>query len=375
MTALFHAASDRAPGALARLQHTVDGLGAAAKRLFLDRQLDFWLGELDPSWSLTERRARVVEIIDETRDMKTFVLAVQPGWPGHRAGQYVPVDVEVDGVRERRCYSITSAPDDARLAITVKRAPGGRVSNHLHDRVRVGSVVVLGDPLGDFVVDDPSEKLALVSGGSGITPMIAIVRDLAARGVLRDVVFVHCARSQSDVAFLEELGDLAERHAGLRVIMRLDDAGEAPGPLSTGELLRLVPDLAARQTWLCGPAGMMDALAPAWSAPDAAPRLHVERFVSRAPVTTTPGDGRPVRLTLAKQGRDVTAGAGTLLDELLASGERPAFGCRIGICHTCKCKKRRGAVVNLLTGAVSTDPDEEIQLCISAARSDLELDL
>jgi len=165
-----------------------------AKRLMLDRQFEFWLGEIRPAWSIDELRARVVDVIDETHDVKTFVLAPNAAWPGHRAGQYVPVDVEIDGKRVRRCYSISSAPGE-RIAITVKRVADGRVSTWVHERIQRGDVLPLGAPAGDFVVaEEAPGKLLLISGGSGVTPVMAILRDLAARGEVRDVVFVHCAR-------------------------------------------------------------------------------------------------------------------------------------------------------------------------------------
>src|SRR6476659_8591179 len=98
-----------------------------ARRLFLDRQARFWANRLDGRWALDEPRARVVAVIDEARDVKSFLLRPAARWSGHRAGQYTTVTVEVDGVRMRRCYSLSSAPGDPLLRITVKRAPRGRV--------------------------------------------------------------------------------------------------------------------------------------------------------------------------------------------------------------------------------------------------------
>src|SRR5690349_18201893 len=108
------------------------GRRTAARRLFVDRQAAFWRGEL------RDRRARIIDVIVETRDTKTFVLQPPASWRGHRAGQYTTIEAEVDGVRLRRCYSISSAPGDPWVAITVKRLPGGRVSGWLHERARIG---------------------------------------------------------------------------------------------------------------------------------------------------------------------------------------------------------------------------------------------
>ena len=252
-----------------------------AKRLMLDRQIEFWLSEIRPAWSIDELRARVVAVIDETHDVKTFVLVPNGAWPGHRAGQYVPVDVEIEGTRVRRCYSISSAPGSSRIAITVKRVGDGRVSSWMHDHVKRGDVLPLGAPAGDFVVAEGARpKMLLISGGSGVTPVMAILRDLAERDEVRDVVFVHCARSKRDVIFARDLESLAAEHAGLRVILRFDDDARG-GRLDDAALRALVPDFAERETFLCGPEGMMTAVAKTWTDAGIADRLHVERFVAR----------------------------------------------------------------------------------------------
>jgi ferredoxin-NADP reductase len=350
-------------------------VGAAiGKRLMLDRQLDFWLGEIRPAWSLDELRARVVDVIDETHDVKTFVLAPNRAWTGHRAGQYVPVDVEIGGKRVRRCYSISSPPGQRRIAITVKRISDGLVSTWMHQNVRRGDVLTLGAPAGDFVLPGPAHAhLLLVSGGSGVTPVMSMLRDLASRDEVRDVVFIHCARSSADVIFARELDRLASEHAGLRVELRFDDE-PGKGRIDEASLRALVPDFEARETYLCGPEGMMSALARTWTDAGIAQRLHCERFVAPRVAARAPSAETKVHLTMAE--RTVVAdGKGSLLEQLERTGEKPKYGCRMGICNTCRCRKRSGAVEDLVTGAISDGPDEDIRLCTSVARSDLELAL
>jgi ferredoxin-NADP reductase len=312
---------------------------------------------LFPTWSLPELTARVVDVKVETPDTRTFVLRPPRGWKGHRAGQYTTVDVEIDGVRHRRCYSISSAPSEPHVAITVKRVAGGRVSSWMHEHVRPGHALRIGPAAGDFVLDAPDAPLLLIGGGSGVTPLMSILRDRGAH----DVVFVLHARRREDVIFGAEL----EAIPGLRLIIHLDDLDE-------DRLAREVPDFAERRTMLCGPGGLMDRVERMWRLNGAVARLQRERFVA-APVHV-PAPGAPVAVKL--RARTVVAdGSGTLLEQLERAGERPASGCRIGICQTCRCRKVSGVVENLRTGKISSDPDEDIQLCISRGRSDLEINL
>jgi ferredoxin-NADP reductase len=325
--------------------------------------------------------------VDETHDVKTFVLAPNRRWAGHRAGQFVTVEVEVDGVRTVRCYSLSSASSasgGAHVSITVKRVGGGRVSSWLHDNLKRGDVLRLGGPAGEFVLpESPPRKLLLLSGGSGITPVMSILRDLSARGAVHDVVFIHAARSARDVIFGVQIDELARRHPGLRVvIVREDASGSLGGRLDAAKLVAIVPDLAVRETYLCGPPGMMAALSPIWTDANIAHRLKIERFVPAsgiAPLTSgvaPPEGSRPAKfeLSLVRSGRNVSVnGSGTLLEELERAGERPVYGCRLGICNTCRCRKRSGVVEDIVTGAVSTGADEDIRLCTSLARTDLEL--
>jgi ferredoxin-NADP reductase len=368
----------------------------ACRRWFLDRHAEFWLRELGSSWSLTQTRARVVDAIDETEDTRTLVLALGRRWPGHRAGQYVPIELEVDGVRMRRCYSISSGsarPGARRIAITVRRVADGRVSSALH-RLRPGTIVGIGRPAGDFVLESSpgvpgvSPKLLLIGGGSGITPIMAMVRDLAAqaRGGTRpagsgDVVVIHGSRGRHDAIFGDELASLATRFPWLRLHARRDDEVTAGGRLDAEGLRALVPDLADREIFVCGPPGLMEIVTRAADGAGALHRVHQERFVvpalGAAP-TGAAGDDTAgsVNVALVRTGiQVVAAGPGPLLAQLERAGQHPPYGCRMGICHTCRCRKLRGVVEDGSTGVVSSEPDQEIRLCVSIARSDLELEL
>ncbi|WP_203995564.1 ferredoxin reductase [Micromonospora lutea] len=316
-------------------------------------------------------RGRIVAVHPETPDAAT--LLIQPGrsWRGHVPGQYVRLGVDVDGVRQWRAYSVTSAPGRRAepITVTVKAIPDGVVSNHLVRRITSGTIVQLDQARGDFVLPErvPSRVLFLTAG-SGITPVAGMLRSGALAG--SDVVLVHSAPTAVDVVFGAELRGLAERGA-IRLIERHT---EVEGLLDVAELDTLVPDHLERETWACGPLGLLDAAEEHWSARGHAARLHTERF---RPTVITAGDGGTV--TFTRSSVTVAAAGGTpLLDAGENAGVLMPSGCRMGICFGCVLPLRQGAVRDLRNGQLTTAlPGDgvRVQTCVSAAAGPCELEI
>jgi ferredoxin-NADP reductase len=171
------------------------------------------------SWALGD----VVELIDETRRVRSIVLDV-PDWPGHRAGQHVDVRLTAeDGYQAQRSYSIASAPDDARLAITVESLPDGEVSSYLVGELRVGDKLELRGPIGGYFVWDPdrTEPLFLVAGGSGVVPLMSMIRERHAIGATVPTKLLFSSRARDDVIYRDELEQLASAGDGFEVIHTL----------------------------------------------------------------------------------------------------------------------------------------------------------
>ncbi len=315
---------------------------------------------LHPMASLTEVRARVLRVVDETADTKTFVLRPNALWRGARPGQHVLVQVEIEGRRHRRAYSLSHLAA-GEIAITVKRQ--GKVSGHLHERVAPGQVLTLSQAEGDFVL--PAElpaKLLFLSAGSGITPVMALREQLRASGYRGDLKFLHISRQ--DLIFARQLQGLDVHHHRPAVDGRFD----------MDTLKALVPDWAERATWMCGPRALMDAVHALWATQSGAAPLHSERF--GAALQTVQALGSPVTVQLQRSGGQFSSeGTAPLLAQAEAAGLSPQHGCRMGICRACQCTKRSGTVQNLQTGELCSLPDQPIRLCISAARTDLTLDL
>jgi ferredoxin-NADP reductase len=330
-----------------------------------------YLDVLDPLASGADLRGRIVEVRPETHDAVTLVIQVGRGWRGHTAGQYIRLGVDVDGVRQWRAYSVTSPASrrDGCLTITVKAMPDGTVSNHLVRSARAGTVVQLDQAAGEFVLPEQLPAKALfVTGGSGITPVMGMLRDAVDN--LKDVVVVHSAPTAADVIFADELRSLASRGLIQLVVRRTD----AEGMLDPAGLAELVPDLAERETWACGPIGLLDAMEQHWSAEGWSELLHTERF---RPAVLVTGEGGTVSFTKSRASVEATGST-----PILAAGEQAGvlmpFGCRMGICFGCVAPLREGTVRDLRNGDITTAAAGDgvvIQTCINAAAGACEIDL
>jgi ferredoxin-NADP reductase len=343
------------------------------------RTIDDYLGLVDPAWSVHGVRARVVDLKHEASDATSLYLSPNENWRGFLAGQFVQLSVTLAGIRHTRCFSLSSPPEDRRrLRVTIKAIPGGRVSGWARAGARVGDVVELSQAMGQFLLPDPlPRKLLLISGGSGITPILSMIRHLEARRYHGVVTCLYYTRRE--VLCGAELTAIARRYQSLRLaIVRTDgadDSGSLQRRLSLAQLQEFAPDWAACDTFLCGPPGLSTAGTSIWQKHDVADRLRVEHFAPTRPAPDVTG-GTACRLVFAKSRLETQGRSGVpLLDQAEAAGLRPNSGCRMGICRTCTCRKVSGTVRNNRTGEVSSQENQPIQLCISSPVSDVTIDL
>jgi stearoyl-CoA 9-desaturase NADPH oxidoreductase len=333
---------------------------------------DDYLKLANPLWSARELRGRVLEVRRETVDSATLVI--KPGWGfsfDYDPGQYVGIGVLVDGRWRWRSYSLTSSPvrGAKTITITVKAMPEGFLSTHLVGGVAPGTIVRLAAPQGNFTMPDPAPASVLfLTAGSGITPVMSMLRTLERREQIGDIIHVHSAPTESDVMFGSELALLHEEHAGYRLVVR---ATRTQGRLDLAQLDDVVPDWRERQTWACGPEGMLNDAARLWAGADCADRLHLERFAAKR--VDVEGVGGTV--TFERSGKTFAADAATSLMEAgEQAGVQMPFGCRMGICQSCVVALVDGHVRDLRTG-VEHEPGSRVQTCISAASGDCVLDV
>jgi ferredoxin-NADP reductase len=339
---------------------------------------DDYLHLANPLWSARELRGRILQVRQETEDSATLVI--KPGWGfsfDYQPGQYIGIGLPVNGRWRWRSYSLTSSPaavasgagSPRTVTITVKAMPEGFLSAHLVDGVEPGTIVRLAAPQGNFVLPDPAPpSILFLTAGSGITPVMSMLRTLLRRNQITDIAHLHSAPTESDVMFGAELTALAADHPGYRLQVR---ETRAQGRLDLTRLGQEVPDWRERQTWACGPEGLLKQAEKVWSSAGIGDRLHLERFaVAKA---APAGEGGTV--TFARSGRSVATDAATsLMDAGEGTGVQMPFGCRMGICQSCVVSLVDGHVRDLRTGQ-EHEAGTRVQTCISSASGDCVLDI
>lgn len=352
----------------ARAAHRV--VSAITKPLTTPLGVEDFVALVNPLSSRRQLRGIVTGIVAETTDSATITFRPGRGWQAHHAGQWARIGVEIDGVRHWRSYSLsTGAGEEPAITVTAI----GKVSDHLVHRTRVGDILFLAPPQGDFVLPTGPRPLLMITAGSGITPVMSMVRTLVRQRTDADVVLIHSSRDRTDALFFDELLDLADRHDGLTVVSWFTsdrgriDLGQAR------DLDVVCPDWRTRTTYLCGPAEMLDAATEHWRGEDLDHQLVVERF---APALLPGAGGVGGVVQFEKSDKEANApGDTTLLEVGESAGVVMPSGCRMGICRTCLTPLRAGQVRDLRTGEVHGEEGDLIQTCVNAAAGPVQLDI
>ncbi|GAB3764659.1 ferredoxin-NADP reductase [Nocardioides ginsengisegetis] len=334
--------------------------------------VDRYLEQVNPMWAAHEVRARIVDVhreVDVPGHPPVATITLQPTstWRGHRAGQHVQLGVEFDGARRTTRVFTVSSPDSRhgdRFTITLRANPEGVVSRYLVERATPGTMVHLSQAQGEFVLPDHvPDHVLFISGGSGITPVMSMLRSLQRRTHRGRVTFVHYAQSPDHQIFAAELEEIRRSGHGIDVHLLHPELGDPA--LSPAWLGRLVPGYRDVPTWACGPAPLIEAVQAAYDGSEA---LRVEYF--KPPRVRASEDGSTGEVAFSRSGKAAPNTGASLLEQAEALGLRPEFGCRMGICFSCTSRKTEGTVRNVLTGEESSLPDEDIRICVSAPVGD-----
>jgi ferredoxin-NADP reductase len=361
-----------APPKVPKLQRRVlDAISAFTSPLLPDDYLEL----INPLWSTRELRGRIERIDAETDDAAT--VTIKPGyrWEPHEPGQYLRIGVDIEGVRHWRAYSLTSDPDreDGCISITVKNVDEGKVSPYLVRRGRPGAIVGLGGVEGDFILpEDVPEKLLFISAGSGITPIMSMLRSLDHQDAMNDVVLIHSARHKDDVIFGEQLRNLERKHDGFRLH---EQHTKEKGRFAPIHLDELCPDWKERIAYVSGPAEMLDDIESHWEEHCDCERLKMERFQPKiGGEDFEEGKGGTI-VFKASDCKTECDGATPILVAGEEEGLDLPYGCREGICHTCTGTLLSGRLKDLRNGKVYGQEGETVRTCISAPEGPVEIDL
>lgn len=353
---------------------------SAAAKVTSPHHPDDYLTVLHPMWTAAAVRGRVVDVIRETGAASTVLIKPNGAWSGFRPGQHVEFGVEVEGTRRVRVFSVSSSAErtDGRFSVSVKAHPDGYVSQFLHaGRLDRGTIVYLSPASGDFVLPERiPAHITLISGGSGITPVMSMLRTLADRRHRGQVTFLHYARSREDEMFSVELDALAElpfvrMH---RVYTRSPMPGaELTGRITLDHLRHLGVDPTATPTWVCGPAGLIQTVRDLYDDLGATDQLTAEYF--KVPSVDLDAEDATGTVTFEASAVAAQNSGATILEQAEAAGLSPAYGCRMGVCNTCAVKKLHGAVRHVISGEICADTDETIKVCVNVPVGDVAVDL
>jgi glycine betaine catabolism B len=322
-------------------------------------------------------------VIDETHDSKTFVFEdSQSRSFDFKPGQYISFKFEIEGKLCPRAYSICSTPTRPHnVQITVKRVPGGLVSNWLNDHMRPGMSVEIADIAGRFnYFDIPSRNPLFLSGGSGVTPVMSMLQYITDVVDQIDVEFVHFARTARDIIFRDQLEFIAKRFPNIHVHLVVGEADEEgcfhgkTGKISAALMQSLVPDLPHREIFMCGPEGFMKA-ARAMAAEVPIGALHEESFGEKISIEEPDRLGGEVYFSIS--GKHGTCAPGeTILEAALNAGIWIDSSCHQGVCGSCKVKLTQGEVdMQDLGGLPGCDRSEGYVLaCCSRPMGSVSID-
>lgn len=345
-----------------------------------------------PFWPASELDVRCIQITQETHDVASFCFAAtQPMLFTFKPGQYVSLKVEINGRQEERCYSISTPPSRPyNFSITVKKVPGGLVSNWLHEHLHEGDCLKVQGPQGGFnIIDQPCDKALLLSGGSGITPLMSMTRWLYDTAAEVDLHFVHSARTPDDIIYHQELQAIDARAPNFRLSLVCEGSLSGAtwsgyrGFLDAAMLQQMVPDLFERTVYVCGPETYMRAVRGILQSLDfPMQRYFEESFGGAIPVTPEPvpasdGESAKHQLNFSRAGKRVSGVAEeTILDIAGKHGLWIPSACRMGFCGACKLRRVSGEVRMNHTGGISDTEINEgyILACCSYAEGDVEFD-
>jgi ferredoxin-NADP reductase len=356
----------------------IEGKGVGPKRFLAPfmsaTQYDFWARQLGSTSSWDRCFARVLSRVEEANNTITLRLAPNKNFDGFLTGQHANLTVVINGVRITRSYSFSSTPNKhGWVEFTVSRDPAGLMSRWLFDHAHPGTVLEIDSSFGDMTASTFTDKpLTLLAAGSGITPLMALLREQVEQGMPRPITLVYWVRATDLLCFQRELTEIARNFKDFNVHTVI--TSEAPNQrISAAQLGELGVDIGGSQVLVCGGNEFVEQ-ASICTVKDAY-SFHAEAFTPPKAMAVNEQEQR-FTIELTASGRSVEiSNQHTLLEALEQQGVAVSSGCRMGICNTCSCMKTSGITNNIDSKAGDADSNSQIRLCVTRAASNLQLAL
>ena len=354
-----------------------------ARALAWPHSPESYLDFLAPKLGGRAIKATVKAIHQQTPRAVSLVLAPNHRWAGHRPGQYVTLTATLNGRRLSRCFTVSHIEDGCPVLTIQARSDSGEdgpvsVSRWANETAWVGDTVEISAAAGDFVLPATRpRRFVFIAGGSGITPIRALLDALAAERYDGVIDVLYYVPTEIEAIFLSHLKAVCARlpAARLHLVTTREDAGAdaLKGHFSAKHLKAIGVDISQSEAYVCGPASLIDAALVHWTKAGEQKRLTTERFQAAARPAAVSGAAQPV--TFSDSAVTTTAAGLTLLEAAEGAGLTPTHGCRQGICRTCTCRKTAGQVRDIRTGELSGEGEEDIAICVTVPVTPVTVEL
>ena len=332
-----------------------------------------------PGWSTDGTRSKVIQVRSETADVYTLVIRPGKSWKGFKAGQHLQISAEQNGTRQTRFFSVSSSPAYFKrtglIEMSIRVQQDGKVTPWLREAFASGGICLLSEAQGDFTMPSTNKPVLMIAGGSGITPFRSMLNEMAATGDSRPVHLLFYVRDEANALFREEFEAIAAQHSNITITYM---NGAEVGPFSSEHLKTHCPDFMEHKVLICGPTPMIQLVRDVVSSEGLANTDIMFEYFGAAPIELDRSNVKDAYVSFERGGVSAFSNADkpeSLLELAESQGLKPQFGCRIGVCHQCKCTKKSGVVYNTLTGQYSDTGEEEVQLCVTVAVNDVVLDI
>lgn len=333
-----------------------------------------------PDFRISEPTSKVTGVSWNNRNTYTVRIKPHKSWKKFHPGQFVQLSLEKDGAYLSRCFSISSTPEHFRstgeIEVTVKAHKKGKVTPWIPEAIKAGSRVYLSQAQGDFTLRESSHRKLFIAGGSGITPIISMLRANTSAEWMNSAVLIFYVRQASDRIFISELKQL-----GLKGLRYEFIYTSTQGRFSPSHLTQACPDFVDRDIYMCGPGGMISDVTETSQQEGVSEDQLFSEYFSQQISNVDPDEISDEAIEIhyeqsrTQQTLNPSRTQKTLLELAEGSGLSPTSGCRIGVCHQCICKKKQGRVYNTKTKQISDTGEEEIQLCLSIPLDNVALEL